>query len=235
MIIATLDRGGAEAAFLRLAEFLRTHVDVTIAVMGNKDRGLNSGTSTKIAKDIPILALDDRSMPRRSIVEKILRWIYMLHRTRRLKSENDVCISFLSGANILNALAPPRRKTIVSQRGSSRRPVGMSAVEKSIWNHLLNPMIFFRARFIVAASYGLANEIKHHHPVADLAHDGKVLTREKILDAVWGREEFPTTRTIDMHVLKLRRKLEEDPERPRHLVTVHGVGYRFDRSGEGPR
>lgn len=68
-----------------------------------------------------------------------------------------------------------------------------------------------------------------------LAHDGKVLTREKILDQVWGRDEFPTTRTIDMHVLKLRRKLEEDPERPRHLVTVHGVGYRFDKSGEAPR
>lgn len=67
------------------------------------------------------------------------------------------------------------------------------------------------------------------------AHDGKVMTREKILDQVWGRDDFPTTRTIDMHVLKLRRKLEEDPERPRHLVTVHGVGYRFDKSGEAPR
>lgn len=68
-----------------------------------------------------------------------------------------------------------------------------------------------------------------------LAHDGKVLSREKILDAVWGRDDFPTTRTIDMHVLKLRRKLEADPEQPRHLVTVHGVGYRFSRSGEAAR
>ena len=68
-----------------------------------------------------------------------------------------------------------------------------------------------------------------------LAHEGKVLTREKILDQVWGPDEFPTTRTIDMHVLKLRKKLEDDPEHPRHIQTVHGVGYRFSKTGEGAR
>jgi DNA-binding response OmpR family regulator len=65
-----------------------------------------------------------------------------------------------------------------------------------------------------------------------LAHDGRVLTRDAILDAVWGAGEFPTTRTIDMHVLKLRRKIENDPEAPRHIETVHGVGYRFRREPE---
>ena len=62
-----------------------------------------------------------------------------------------------------------------------------------------------------------------------LAHEGRVLDRAKLLDEVWGRESFPTARTVDMHVLKLRRKIEDDPERPRHLETVHGVGYRFRR------
>ncbi len=64
-----------------------------------------------------------------------------------------------------------------------------------------------------------------------LANEGRVLSRESILDQVWGAEEFPTTRTIDMHVLKLRKKLEDDPEQPRHIQTVHGVGYRFSKSG----
>jgi DNA-binding response OmpR family regulator len=68
-----------------------------------------------------------------------------------------------------------------------------------------------------------------------LAHENKVLSREQILDQVWGPDDFPTTRTIDMHVLKLRKKLEEDPERPRHIHTVHGVGYRFHRAGEDAR
>jgi two-component system alkaline phosphatase synthesis response regulator PhoP len=65
-----------------------------------------------------------------------------------------------------------------------------------------------------------------------LAHDGEVLERGRLLDDVWGREEFPTARTIDTHVLKLRKKLEERPDDPRHIVTVHGVGYRFSRRGE---
>lgn len=68
-----------------------------------------------------------------------------------------------------------------------------------------------------------------------LANEGKALAREKILDEVWGDDEFPTTRTIDMHVLKLRKKLEDDPERPKHIQTVHGVGYRFVRDPDAPR
>lgn len=60
-----------------------------------------------------------------------------------------------------------------------------------------------------------------------LEHDGHALDRAAILDAVWGEGEFPTTRTIDTHVLKLRKKIEERPEQPRHLLTVHGVGYKF--------
>ena len=65
-----------------------------------------------------------------------------------------------------------------------------------------------------------------------LLHEGQTLDRLRLLSDVWGPEENPTTRTIDNHVLKLRKKLERDPERPRHLVTVHGVGYRFSRDGE---
>jgi len=65
-----------------------------------------------------------------------------------------------------------------------------------------------------------------------LQHEGRTLDRAALLDAVWGSDEYPTTRTVDMHVLKLRRKLEADPEQPRHILTVHGVGYRFSRQGE---
>jgi len=58
-------------------------------------------------------------------------------------------------------------------------------------------------------------------------HQGDVVTRERLLDEVWGYERFPTTRTVDTHVLRLRRKLEADPDRPRFIHTVHGPGYRF--------
>ena len=65
-----------------------------------------------------------------------------------------------------------------------------------------------------------------------LEHDGQVLDRFRIQDAVWGRGNESTPRTVDMHVSKLRRKLEPVPDHPRHILTVHGVGYRFSRSGE---
>jgi len=58
-------------------------------------------------------------------------------------------------------------------------------------------------------------------------HQGDVITRERLLDEVWGYERFPTTRTVDTHVLRLRRKLEIDPDRPAFIQTVHGQGYRF--------
>ena len=62
-------------------------------------------------------------------------------------------------------------------------------------------------------------------------HRGEVVTRERLLDEVWGYERFPTTRTVDTHVLRLRRKFENDPDRPAFIQTVHGQGYRFE-SGE---
>lgn len=66
-----------------------------------------------------------------------------------------------------------------------------------------------------------------------LDHEGETLGRDALLRDVWGVDAYPTTRTVDMHVLKLRRKLEPAPDAPRHLLTVHGVGYRFTRRGEG--
>ena len=57
---------------------------------------------------------------------------------------------------------------------------------------------------------------------------GKPVSRTKFLDEVWGLDRFPTTRTVDQHVAKLRKKIEPDPKHPVHLVTVHGLGYRLE-------
>ena len=51
--------------------------------------------------------------------------------------------------------------------------------------------------------------------------------RNKLLDVIWGLEGFPTTRTVDNHIVSLRRKIEPDPKNPRHILTVHSIGYRF--------
>jgi DNA-binding response OmpR family regulator len=59
------------------------------------------------------------------------------------------------------------------------------------------------------------------------ARVGEVVTRDELLDEVWGYEQYPTTRTVDNHIALLRSKLEENPSKPRHLLTVHGVGYKL--------
>jgi DNA-binding response OmpR family regulator len=62
--------------------------------------------------------------------------------------------------------------------------------------------------------------------------EGEPVTREKFLDAVWGYTTFPTTRTVDNHIASLRGKIEADPDSPRWIKTVHGVGYRLELPGK---
>ena len=59
--------------------------------------------------------------------------------------------------------------------------------------------------------------------------EGGPVSREKFLDAVWGYTAFPTTRTVDNHIASLRAKLEKNPDAPRWIKTVHGVGYRLEK------
>jgi DNA-binding response OmpR family regulator len=82
------------------------------------------------------------------------------------------------------------------------------------------------------------------HSVALTAHEMKllrfflenadrVLTREELLNDVWGYNFYPSTRTVDNQILKLRQKLEADPANPAHFRTVHGVGYKFVHTPAG--
>ena len=61
--------------------------------------------------------------------------------------------------------------------------------------------------------------------------EGEAISRDRFLDAVWGYTAFPTTRTVDMHIATLRSKIEKNPEKPRYIHTVHGVGYRLALDG----
>jgi DNA-binding response OmpR family regulator len=56
---------------------------------------------------------------------------------------------------------------------------------------------------------------------------GNVVTRDELLDEVWGYNSYPTTRTVDNHIARLRQKIENNIDEPRHILTVHGVGYKF--------
>jgi DNA-binding response OmpR family regulator len=58
-------------------------------------------------------------------------------------------------------------------------------------------------------------------------HAGEIVTRDQLLNEVWGYETYPTTRTVDNHILRLRQKLENDPGNPRHILSIYGQGYKF--------
>ena len=60
------------------------------------------------------------------------------------------------------------------------------------------------------------------------AHPGEVLSRDFLLNAGWGIDYLGTTRTLDQHIAKLRKKIETDPSHPRRITTVHGLGYRYN-------
>ena len=60
-----------------------------------------------------------------------------------------------------------------------------------------------------------------------VTHPAETLSRDQLLDAVWGYENYPNTRTVDTHIVHLRQKLEPNPEDPRFILTIHGTGYKF--------
>ncbi|MBA2716340.1 MAG: response regulator transcription factor [Propionibacteriales bacterium] len=66
-----------------------------------------------------------------------------------------------------------------------------------------------------------------------LRNAGRVLTRGQLIDRVWGADYVGDTKTLDVHVKRLRMKIETDPANPRHLVTIRGLGYKFDPDGSG--
>ena len=60
-----------------------------------------------------------------------------------------------------------------------------------------------------------------------IQREGEVIERNKVLDEVWGYENYPSTRTVDNFILNLRKKIEDDHSNPKHLLTIHGAGYKF--------
>ncbi len=108
-----------------------------------------------------------------------------------------------------------------------RRPAGMrDAAEDSV---VFGP---FRLDYRRSGLYRGDEEVQltaqEYRLLAHLvARRGEILSRDQLLDAVWGYESIPTTRTVDVHVAWLRQKIEENPSHPRRIVTIRRRGYRF--------
>jgi DNA-binding response OmpR family regulator len=85
-------------------------------------------------------------------------------------------------------------------------------------------------RKCIAIRKGTAVDLSHYEAEilrVLITNKDEPISRNRLLDEVWGYQLFPTTRTIDNHVVKLRQKVEDDPHNPAHILTVHGMGYKF--------
>jgi len=60
-----------------------------------------------------------------------------------------------------------------------------------------------------------------------ITRQGEIISRDELLNQIWGYDSFPNTRTVDAHIAKLRRKIEDNPEEPKLIITIHGIGYKF--------
>jgi DNA-binding response OmpR family regulator len=117
------------------------------------------------------------------------------------------------------------RELLARVRAALRRTMRPPATEKSSFDD-------------IAIDFSKMEVIREGRPIALTAQEFKtlkfmvqnperVITRDELLNEVWGYHNYPSTRTVDNHILKLRQKLERDPANPVHFRTVHGVGYKF--------
>jgi len=113
-----------------------------------------------------------------------------------------------------------RIKAVLRRKGS--RPQKLDSYD------FANVKVDFRKSHVIKG--GQLIELSHYeNEILRLliANKDEPVSRNRLLDEVWGYDLFPTTRTIDNHIVKLRQKVEDDPRNPAHVVTVHGIGYKF--------
>lgn len=118
-----------------------------------------------------------------------------------------------------------------------------AAIRRTRRSHVAAPPTPRQIHFgTVQADFSAMEFFRDGVPVTLTAHESKllkyfldnaerVITREQLLNEVWGYNSYPTTRTVDNQVMKLRQKLEKDPAHPVHFRTLHGIGYKFVARG----
>ena len=117
------------------------------------------------------------------------------------------------------------RELLARIRAVLRRPGPRRKFEECAFGEL---RIQLRARLVFRAGKEVRLTRKEFDLLRYLVeHRGEVITRDRLLDEVWGYDQYPTTRTVDTHILRLRQKFETDMDHPQYILTVHGQGYRF--------
>lgn len=144
------------------------------------------------------------------------------------RSETDKVVLLEIGADDYLTKPFSPRELVARIRALLRRP---AAINEGLAEYTFgNVYVDFKKHEVVRAGKKVDLTTRELQLLQFLAQrEGKVVSRDEILNEVWGYETFPTTRTVDNYVLALRKKLESDPAKPKHFLTIHTSGYKFVR------
>lgn len=143
-------------------------------------------------------------------------------------SEVDVVLGLEIGAADYVTKPYRLRELVARMRAVLRRPQGLTPPSDELIT-IGDIHVDLVRRSVLKRTAPVELSRKEFDLLALLAgHRGQVVTREQCLDALWWGLDLADTRTLDTHVKRLRQKIEDDPPRPRHLITVRGVGFRLD-------
>jgi DNA-binding response OmpR family regulator len=142
------------------------------------------------------------------------------------RSETDKVVLLEIGADDYLTKPFSPRELVARIRALLRRP---PAISEGLTEYKFGEVyVDFKKHELTRSGKKVALTARELHLLQFFAQrEGKVVTRDEILNEVWGYENFPTTRTVDNYVLALRKKLEPNPSNPRHFLTVYTTGYKF--------
>ena len=161
---------------------------------------------------------------------------------RELLEGNDYRVALVAGSRAIHRAQPERdqlllptnavllpfswKELVLGVRDSLRDPSRLAESKTASFGDV---HINFTKMEVSRSSSGLVAFTRQEFKTLAcfVANPGRVLSRQELLNEAWGYTNYPTTRTVDNHVLRLRRKLELDPTHPLHFQTVHGIGYKF--------
>ncbi len=145
------------------------------------------------------------------------------------KEEMDKVLGLELGADDYLSKPFGMRELIARVKALLRRTSSMSAhLDECCFDNIY---VDFKKQEATKAKKAIEMSAKEFELLRYFAErEGEVVTRAQLLDDVWGYEVTPTTRTVDNYILSLRKKIEKDPSKPTHLITVHTAGYKFVRA-----
>ena len=141
---------------------------------------------------------------------------------------NDKILGFKSGADDYVTKPFDMNELFVRVEALLRRASRVGRAEATPWT-CGNVQVDFRNSVIMRAGRMISLSERESRLLRYFVdNSGRIVSRDALLEQVWGYNTAPYTRTVDVHIARLRQKIEDDPKNPKLIVTVHGLGYRFD-------